>query len=67
MGTAAQRGTARSSPNPAVAHESTSPHIVGPWHVGLLLLRGRCPWRQFLQDEWHQDGGQPGTSDEGLA
>ena len=29
--------SAKSPPDSALAHESTSPHIVGPWHAGLSL------------------------------
>ena len=36
VGTAAETGAVESPPDSAVAQESTSPHIVGPWQAGLL-------------------------------
>ena len=45
VGTAAERPSAESPPDSAVAQESTSPHMVGPCHVGLLLFHCCCMLR----------------------
>jgi len=51
MGTAAETGTSQSPPDSAVAQESTSPHIVGPWHAGLSWFTAAPSVRRFHQEE----------------
>ena len=52
LGTAAEAVGVESSPDTAVAEESTSPRIVGPWHAGLswfTVSRESC--QRFYQAE----------------
>ena len=63
LGTAAETGAVESPPDTAVAQESTSPHIVGPWHAGLSWFTvARAPCSNSIKTNRVRSAGDRGRA-----